>query len=114
MPILVPRRSARVGVHRRPGLIDRLLLAIPAADYVRALTGLSPDRTGKIHCPFHEDRTASLQLYQDGTWYCYGGCQAGGSIFDFASRVWRIQTKDRAFLQLRSRLADEFAIGAPT
>jgi len=33
--------------------IDRLLLAIPAAEYVHALTGLSPDRTGKIHCPFH-------------------------------------------------------------
>ena len=69
--------------------IDRLLLAIPAAEYVHALTGLSPDRTGKIHCPFHEDRTPSLQLYEDGTWYCYGACQAGGSIFDFAARVWR-------------------------
>ena len=34
--------------------IDRLLLAIPAAEYVHALTGLTPDRTGKIHCPFHE------------------------------------------------------------
>ena len=52
--------------------IDRLLLAIPAAEYVRAIAGVSPNRAGKVHCPFHEDRTASLQLYEDGTWYCFG------------------------------------------
>ena len=96
-----PRRTGRTE-------IDRLLLAIPAAEYVHALTGLSPDRTGKIHCPFHQDRTPSLQLYEDGTWYCYGACKAGGSIFDFASRVCGgLDTKGRAFLELRARLADE-------
>ncbi|MFZ0973465.1 MAG: CHC2 zinc finger domain-containing protein, partial [Solirubrobacteraceae bacterium] len=100
-----PRRTGRTE-------IDRLLLAIPAAEYVHALTGLSPDRAGKIHCPFHQDRTPSLQLYEDGTWYCYGACKAGGSIFDFASRWWRTDTKDRAFLKLRSRLADEFGVTA--
>ena len=73
--------------------IDRLLLAIPAAEYVHALTGISPDRTGKIHCPFHDDRTPSLQLYEDGTWYCYGACKAGGSIFDFAARAWQMRPK---------------------
>lgn len=30
------------------------LLQIPAADYVRRLAGLEPDRAGKIACPFHE------------------------------------------------------------
>ena len=97
------------GAGRRAGRteLDRLLLEIPASEYVRVLTGISPDRTGKIHCPFHEDRTASLQLYDDGTWYCFGACKAGGSIFDFAARVWRMDTKDREFLKLRARLADE-------
>ena len=56
---------------------------------------------------FHEDGTASLQLYNDGTWYCFGACKAGGSIFDFASRVFGLETKGRAFLELRGRLADE-------
>jgi hypothetical protein len=108
------RPSVRATTPRRAGRteVDRLLLAIPAAEYVHALTGLSPDRTGKIHCPFHHDRTASLQLYEDGTWYCYGSCKAGGSIFDFASRCWRMETKDRAFLKLRSRLADAFGVRA--
>ena len=59
------RRTARTE-------IDRLLLAIPAAEYVRVIAGVSPNRAGKIHCPFHEDHTPSLQLYDDGTWYCYG------------------------------------------
>jgi hypothetical protein len=90
--------------------LDRRLLSIPAADYVRALVGVSPNRSGKIHCPFHDDCTPSLQLYDDGTWYCYGACNAGGSIFDFAARLWRTGTKDRAFLKLRTRLADELGI----
>jgi DNA primase len=75
------------------------------------LTGLTPDRTGKIHCPFHEDRTPSLQFYQDGTWYCYGACHAGGSVFDFASRVWSTGTKGQEFLRLRARLAAELGLG---
>jgi len=79
---------------------------------VHALTGISADRTGKIHCPFHQDHTASLQLYEDGTWYCYGACKAGGSIFDFASRLWLTGTKGAAFLKLRARLADELGVRA--
>jgi DNA primase len=90
--------------------IDRALLAIPAAEYVRVLSGASPDRAGKIHCPFHDDETASLQLYSDGSWYCFGACKAGGSIFDFASRVFGLETKGRVFLELRARLADELGI----
>jgi CHC2 zinc finger/RepB DNA-primase from phage plasmid len=100
--------------HRRTGRteLDHLLLGIPATEYVRALTGISPDRTGKLHCPFHEDRTPSLQIYDDGTWYCFGACKAGGSIFDFAARLWRLDTKSRDFLKLRTRLADEFGVQA--
>jgi hypothetical protein len=90
-----------------PGRIDDPLLQIPAAEYVRRLTGLEPDRTGKIGCPFHEDRNPSLHLYPDGHWYCYGTCQTGGSIYDFASRWWGgIPTKGRAFIELRERLVE--------
>jgi hypothetical protein len=42
-----PRRTARND-------LDRRLLAIPAPDYVQALAGLSPDRHGKMQCPFHD------------------------------------------------------------
>jgi hypothetical protein len=95
------RRTARTEV-------DRLLLAIPAVKYVRVITGVSPNRAGKIHCPFHEDRTPSLQLYDDGSWYCFGSCQAGGSIFDFAAHAWQMDAKGATFLRLRARLVEEF------
>lgn len=91
--------------------LDELLLAIPAASYVRELAGLEPRRDGKVNCPFHADDTPSLQLYGDGTFYCYG-CSVGGSIYDFAGTLWSLDTKGRAFLELRARLADCFELRA--
>jgi hypothetical protein len=103
---------APVGQERaRRTEIDELLLAIPAATYVRELTGVEPRRDGKVSCPFHADATPSLQLYEDGTFYCYGCC-AGGSIYDFAATLWSLETKGRAFLALRARLADSFGVRA--
>jgi hypothetical protein len=101
-------RAPRTGRTR----LDRELLAIPAAEYARVLTSRSPNREGKILCPFHDDRHASLQLYSDGGFYCFGsGCRRGGSIFDFAGHLWGIDPRGVAFLELRERLAIEFAIG---
>ena len=103
-----PRAAAASGTRRDPrGRVDDPLLQIPAAEYVRRLAGLEADRTGKVACPFHHpDRTPSLHLYPDGSWYCYGACRAGGSIYDFASRMWSIPTKGRAFVELRERLVE--------
>jgi hypothetical protein len=108
-----PRRS-RPSQRRAHHELDDALLAIPAADYVAALTGLQPTRAGKVNCPFHEDHTPSLQLYEDGSWYCFGACGRGGTIYDFAAQLWGIGTKRREFLELRARLADELAIAAGT
>ena len=94
--------------------VDRLLLAIPAAEYVRVIAGVSPNRTGKIHCPFHDDHTPSLQLYEDGTWYCYGAVP--GRRIHLRLRRARLadrHRRDRAFLRLRARLADTLGISAP-
>jgi hypothetical protein len=93
--------------------LDELLLAIPAATYVRELTGLEPSRNGKVNCPFHHDDIPSLHLYDDGTFYCYG-CGVGGSVYDFAGRLWTLDTKGRAFLDLRARLAELFGLRAGT
>ena len=86
--------------------LDQALLAIPASTYVRQLTGLEPNRSGKVNCPFHDDSDPSLQLYDDGTFYCFG-CRAGGSIYDFAARLWHTGTKHREFLALGQRLHAE-------
>jgi CHC2 zinc finger len=102
-----PRHGGRVG----RTVLDRKLLAIPAAEYARVLASRKPNGEGKILCPFHEDSHPSLQLYPDGGFYCFGsGCRRGGSIFDFAGYMWGIDPRGAAFLQLRERLAIAFAL----
>jgi len=44
----------------------------------------------KIKCPFHNDKTASLHIYEgDRGWYCHA-CQKGGSIIDFVMEYYNI------------------------
>jgi hypothetical protein len=104
-----PRRTAAAACRERAGRteLDELLLAIPAPTYVRELTGREQRRNGKVNCPFHPDDTPSLQLYEDGTFYCYG-CGVGGSVYDFAGTLWSLDTKGRQFIELRGRLAEIF------
>jgi hypothetical protein len=109
------RPGAATSPRRDRSQLDQQLLAIPATDYVRELTGLEPNRAGKVHCPFHADHTPSLQLYADGTWCCFAAHgsegRIGGTIYDFAARLWLTGgTKGRAFLELRARLAERFGI----
>jgi hypothetical protein len=106
-----PARAASSRSHSRGQRhpLDRMLLAVPAAEYVHKLTGLTANRAGKIRCPFHHDTRPSLQLYEDGSWYRFGGCRQGGSIYDFAALLWLTGTKDREFLELRARLAEHVA-----
>ncbi len=118
-----PGRGSAVQVGGPPAgrtEIDRALREIPAARYVRELAGLEPRGTGKVQCPFHDDQTPSLQLYEDGTRYCYGACQTGGSIYDFGSRLWLsgqssgVKLRGRQFIEVRNRLAAIFLAERPS
>jgi hypothetical protein len=100
-----PASTRRVG----RTTLDRELLAIPAAEYVRALAGASANPAGKVLCPFHDDTNPSLQLYPDGTFYCFG-CRVGGTIIDFAAQKWGLTTRGKDFLELRLRLAIHFGL----
>lgn len=111
-----PRSPKRIGSEPPPTggrrtAEDRQLLAIPAADYVRVLGGREPNRAGKVACPFHDDRTPSLQVYEGGSFYCFG-CRKGGTIYDFAAHLWSIEPRGEEFLELRSRLNAEFGLQA--
>jgi hypothetical protein len=90
---------------------DRQLLAIPTADYVRVLGEREPNRAGKVACPFHDDRTPSLQVYEGGSFYCFG-CRRGGTIYDFAAHLWGVEPRGEEFVELRSRLNAEFGVKA--
>lgn len=54
---------------------------LASAREVAEANGLHPNRSGYVSCPFHNERTPSLKLYDDGTWYCFG-CGKGGSSID--------------------------------
>jgi hypothetical protein len=111
-PPPVPPRREVARVARGFDAVDGQLRAIATADYIARLTGRHPNREGKVSCPFHEERTPSLHAYPDGSWACFG-CGKGGTIYDFAGYLLGLQTKGRAFLELRDRLAETFGVKDP-
>ena len=51
--------------------------------------GLSPDRWNRLCCPWHPDKTPSLQIYpKTNTWTCFSSnCSAGsGDVIDFIEK----------------------------
>jgi hypothetical protein len=97
--VVSARRSRPSGVGR-----DRLEL-IPPREYFERLTGRSVGRSGRVRCPFHEDRTPSLHVYEKPGqgWYCFG-CGRGGSALDLAALLWQRDTRGKDFVQLRGEL----------
>ena len=69
--------------------------------------GFTPNRSGYIQCPFHAgDNHGSLKIYQGASgWHCFG-CGAGGSVIDFAMRLF-----DISFPQAILRLNADFGLG---
>lgn len=47
--------------------------------------GFEPNKAGNICCPFHEDKTPSMKLYDDH-FHCFG-CGAHGDVIDFVARL---------------------------
>ena len=67
---------------------------------------LSPDRNQRLLCPFHDDKTPSMQVYpQTGTWTCFSGnCSAGsGDVIDFIMKMESI-TKHEAIVRAKDLL----------
>ncbi len=49
-------------------------------------------------CPFHEDRTPSLVVYEEsGSYFCFG-CDTGGDVFDFVGRLHGTAFRETAAL----------------
>lgn len=56
----------------------------------------------KICCPFHNEKTPSLQLYEDTeSWYCFGSCGEGGDAIDFVKKM-----EDLDFTEALSRVCE--------
>ena len=62
---------------------------------------------GKMMCPFHADRKASLKVYKDNnSWFCFG-CMKGGSVIDFV-----MEQEGCKFQQAVNALCNTFGIDA--
>ena len=62
---------------------------------------LTPDRNNRLCCPWHSDKTPSLQLYPEtNTWTCFSSnCNAGsGDVIDFIMKYEKI-TKHEALIK---------------
>jgi hypothetical protein len=100
-----PLVSVRPRRPRPPGVATDRLELIPPREYFERLTGLPVGRSGKARCPFHEDRTPSLHVYEQPGhgWYCFG-CGRGGSAVDLAALLWQRETRGQDFTELRREL----------
>lgn len=52
---------------------------------VLAMYGLKIGRNGMVKCPFHDDRRASLKVYNNRSFNCFG-CGTGGDVITFVMR----------------------------
>ena len=70
--------------------------------------GFNIQRGNFICCPFHNEKTPSLKLY-DGNrgFYCFG-CGEHGSVIDFVMRYFGLDFKSAI-----SKLNDDFSLGLP-
>lgn len=86
-------------------LADQVKSLVPVRDAAEYY-GFRPNRTGYICCPFHDEKTASLKLYdgQQG-FHCFG-CGAHGSVIDFVMNLFGIP-----FRQAVVRLNTDFGLG---
>jgi RepB DNA-primase from phage plasmid len=91
---------------------DDPLLAIAPEVYVRRLLGVEVPRHRKVPCPFHEDRHASLHVYEtpERGWYCFGACRRGGTIYDLAAPLYGYAARGKDFLRLRAELRRLFGL----
>lgn len=83
-----------------------VLLEVEPERYVAALTGQRVGRSRKVRCPLHDDATPSLHVYREPAhgWFCFG-CRRGGSVYDLAADLWRVEARGAEFLALRERLS---------
>jgi DNA primase len=69
---------------------------------------LTPDKNNRLHCPFHEDKTPSLQVYLNTqTAYCFSSnCKTHGKSLDVIDFVMYKEgcTKHQAIEKAKSLL----------
>lgn len=74
-------------------IFDAVKVAVTLPDAARAY-GYTPNRSGFIRCPFHQERTPSMKLY-DRRFHCFG-CGAHGTVIDFVGGLFSLTPLEAA------------------
>ena len=84
--------------------IERIKAITPLLSTIEKLTGEQVVKH-KICCPFHNDVTPSLHIFDDGKWKCFG-CGKHGDVLDFLGYYYYGLRYDPAihFVELIDRL----------
>lgn len=67
--------------------VDAVKAANPTPVIVEQLTNQSIERH-KVCCPFHQEDSPSLHVYDDGSWHCFGCGAHGRDVIDFVGRYY--------------------------
>ena len=65
---------------------QKLKTAVPIFEYFRSELGEPSTQSaeyGMFHCPFHDDNTPSLTVWEKGNWKCSACDEKGGDVFQF-------------------------------
>jgi len=87
--------------------IEQIKMQLPLSAVLNHY-GLAPDRNHRISCPFHADKTPSMQVYEKtGTVYCFSGnCKTHGKSLDVIDFIMHMEqsTKHEAIKKAESLL----------
>lgn len=65
--------------------------------------GIHVKKNGMARCPFHNDKTPSLKLYER-RFHCFG-CQEDGDVIDFVGKLYGLNPKQAA-----EKIAEDFGV----
>ena len=69
--------------------------------------GIDVNRRGYARCVFHEEKTPSMRIYDNGSFHCFG-CGATGDVIDFVRKYYDLNLQ-----QAVVRINNDFALGLP-
>ena len=70
--------------------------------------GLSINRSGFCCCPFHQEKTPSMKVYDGNKGYHCFGCGEHGGVIDFVMKYFGL-----SFIEAMTKLNNDFNLGLP-
>ena len=88
-------------------LADSIKTAVTAREAATRY-GFTPDRHGKLCCPFHSEKTPSMIVRNDARGFVCFGCHANGSVIDFVCKLF-----DISFIEACRKINSDFGLNLP-